>query len=288
MVDAWAMLAAEFAADPTVAGFDLLNEPGFGETAPVTTSLQLGRFYDRAIAAIRDAGASQIVFIEPSILWSGLGFDTGPASGFTSDDNVVFSPHLYAESITMDASLGLPPIVGVERQFLLGTRAAGSYRTALWSGEYGFWGDTDSRVSHLERYADLEDQYRIGGAYWVWKQACGDPQNGIQDIGDGLVIQDCASGEFSGVNQPLLDILSRAYPQSAPGSVERLDSHGSKMLMAGHTDGRSCDLRAWVPGTAEPAPDVHGVTDVKTEAVAGGWMITGCAQGDYWLSTQGG
>ena len=149
-VEAWAVLASAYGAEPTVAGFDLLNEPGFGETAPATTSLLLGRFYDRAIAAIRAAGAPQIVFIEPSILWSGMGFDTGPAAGFTSDTNIVFSPHLYAESITIDASLGLTPIVGMERQFGLGERAAGDYDTALWSGEYGFWGDQESRESQLD------------------------------------------------------------------------------------------------------------------------------------------
>lgn len=295
MVDAWATLASTFAEDATVAGFDLLNEPGFGETAPATTSLQLGRFYERAIAAIREAEAPQIVFIEPSILWSGLGFDTGPAAGFTSDDNIVYAPHLYAESITMDASLGLPPIVGMERQFMLGTRAAGSYGTALWSGEFGFWGDTENRVSHLERYAALEDEYRIGGAYWVWKQACGDPQNGVQDIGDGLVIQDCATGEFSGVNQPLLDILSRAYPQSAPGKLKFLHAAGREITMTGHAAERSCGLRVWIPrstdpsviidGATEPTLETEGLSEVKATAVDGGWIVTGCAEGDYSLST---
>ena len=294
MVQAWAALAKEFAGEQAVAGYDLLNEPGFGETAPVTTSLQLGRFYSRAIDAIRDTGANQIVFIEPSILWSGLGFDTGPKPSFSADPNIVFSPHLYSESITVDASLGLPPIVGMERQFMLGTRAAGDYETALWSGEYGFWGDTENRVSHLERYAALEDQYRIGGAYWVWKQACGDPQNGIQDIGDGLVIQDCSSGEFSGVNQPLLDILRRAYPQSAPGTLRYLDSHGAKMVMTGHAAARSCGLKVWVPAPTEaatsegPALDTEGITGIVTNVVNGGWIITGCAEGDYSLSTLGG
>ena len=116
-VETWGKLAGEFADEPAVAGFDLMNEPGFGETAPVTTSFLLGRFYDRAIDEIRAAGAPQIVFAEPSILWSGLGFDSGPPAGFTDDPNIVFSPHLYSESITMDRSLGLPPIVSMARQF---------------------------------------------------------------------------------------------------------------------------------------------------------------------------
>lgn len=287
LVDTWGVLAEAFADEPTVAGFDLLNEPGFGETAPATTSRQLGRFYSAAIAEIRGAGAGQIVFMEPSILWSGLGFDTGPAAGFTDDPNIVFAPHLYAESITMDASLGIPPIVGMERQFGLGERAATSYDAPLWSGEYGFWGDTENRVSKLTRYAALEDEYRIGGAYWVWKQACGDPQNGIQDIGDGLIVQDCASGEFSGTNEPLLEILSRAYPQAAPGHVTSLTADGATIALAGTASGRSCGLKVWVPGDAEPAPEVSGITDLDVTAAGGGWVVTGCAEGDYSLTNKG-
>jgi hypothetical protein len=286
LVDAWATLAETFADDPTVAGYDLLNEPGFGETAPVTTSLQLGRFYGRAIAAIRGAGAPQIVFVEPSILWSGLGFDTGPAPSFTDDANIVFSPHLYAESITMDASLGITPIVSMARQFGLAQRAAADYGTSVWSGEYGFWGGTDTRVAKLTRYAALEDEYRIGGAYWVWKQACGDPQNGIQDVGDGLVIQDCASGDFAGTNDALLDILGRAYPRSAPGALTSLSAQGAAISLAGTASGRSCGLEVWFPGDTEPAPSTTGLSDVSVSRVDGGWIVTACAEGDYSLSTQ--
>lgn len=141
LAETWGMLAMRYQSNPMVAGFDLLNEPGFGETAPATTALKLGEYYDAAIREIRDAGAKQIVFIEPSILWSGLGVDAGPQPAFTSDHNIAFSPHLYAESITMDRDLGIPPIVSIERQFELAQRVADSYRSALWSGEYGYWGD---------------------------------------------------------------------------------------------------------------------------------------------------
>ncbi len=179
LVQAWGKLATIFRDEPTVAGYDLLNEPGFGETAPVTTSYLLGQYYDRAIAAIRSSGAPQIVFVEPSILWSGLGFDSGPTPGFTGDHNIVFSPHLYAESITMDRSLGIPAIVSLERQFTLAQRVADEYNAPLWSGEYGYWGDNSDVDARLTRYAKAEDANMLGSAYWVWKQACGDPQNGI-------------------------------------------------------------------------------------------------------------
>jgi hypothetical protein len=285
--ETWGELAAEFADEPMVAGFDLINEPGFGETAPVTTSHQLGRFYDKAIDEIREAGAPQIVFFEPSILWSGLGFDTGPTPGFTDDDNIVFSPHLYAESITMDRDLGIPPIVSIERQFALAQRVADLYDAPLWSGEYGYWGDDDDVLARMNRYADAEDERMLGSAYWVWKQACGDPQNGIGPFGNALMMQECESGGDAPPKTGLLEILSRAYPQSAPGVLTSLEAEGGAVELSGTTAERSCDLEVWIPGTAEPDVEVTGITEVETSEVPGGWIVTGCADGDYTLTTDG-
>ena len=285
LVDTWGRLAAVFADEPAVAGYDLLNEPGFGETAPVTTSLLLGRYYDRAIEAIRAAGAPQIVFVEPSILWSGLGFDSGPTPGFTDDRNIVFSPHLYAESLTMDRSLGIPPIVGMDRQFVLAQRVADEYGAPLWSGEYGYWGDDADVVDRLGRYADAEDANRLGSAYWVWKQACGDPQNGIGPTGNGLMVQDCETGDDAAPRDDLLRILSRAYPQSAPGVLTSLDAEGATVELSGTVEQPGCGLEVWVPGDAEPDVQTTGITDVEATAVPGGWSVTGCAEGDYTLAT---
>lgn len=287
LVATWGKLAAMFRDDPTVAGYDLLNEPGFGETAPVTTSYLLGRFYDRAIGAIRAAGSQQLVVVEPSILWSGLGFDSGPTPGFTSDRNIVFSPHLYAESITMDRSLGLPPIVGLDRQFTLAQRVADEYGAPLWSGEYGYWGNTSDVDARLARYAKAEDANRLGSAYWVWKQACGDPQNGIGKTGDGLMVQDCTTGGDAPQRDDLLRLLGRAYPRSAPGTVTMLTANGADLLLAGTTQSASCGLEVWVPGTARPQVHSTGLTKVQTIAAPGGWLVSGCATSRYTLNTNG-
>ncbi|KRB37811.1 glycoside hydrolase family 5 protein [Microbacterium sp. Root180] len=286
LVSTWAELAAMFKDEEAIAGYDLLNEPGFGETAPVTTSHLLGRFYERAITAIRAEGAEQIVFIEPSILWSGLGFDSGPRPGFSDDANLVYSPHLYAESITMDRSLGIAPIVSMDRQFDLALRAAGAYGMPLWSGEYGYWGDDADRVARLERYAALEDEHILGSAYWVWKQACGDPQGGLVDLTDSLMRQDCTTGEDAEPRTDLLEILSRAYPRSAPGILTSLSADGAGLRLTG-TGGDGCGLEVWVPGSARPDVSSSGLSGVEVTVVPGGWSVTGCADGDYELTTAG-
>jgi hypothetical protein len=285
LAQTWGKLAAQFRDEPAVAGYDLINEPGFGETAPVTTSLQLGRFYDSAIHEIRAAGAPQIVFVEPSILWSGLGFDSGPRPGFTSDRNIVFSPHLYAESITMDYSLGLPTIVGIERQFELAERVAAEYGAPLWSGEYGYWGDDASIASRVARYATAEDAHALGSAYWVWKQACGDPQNGIGSLGLALVPQDCSTGGDAPRNAQLLGVLSRAYPVSAPGRIGTLHADGASLLLTGTSPRGTCGLDVWIPGATRPAVHAAGVQNGQLAQQPGGWRFTGCTSGDYRVTT---
>ena len=194
----------------------------------------------------------------------------------------------------MDRDLGIPPIVGIERQFALAQRVADIYDAPLWSGEYGYWGgeesfwgeDADS-LSRLNRYADTEDERMLGSAYWVWKQACGDPQNGIGPYGNALMMQECETGGEAPPKTGLLEILSRAYPQSAPGALTSLEAEGGVVDLAGTAAGRSCDLEVWVPGTAKPDVEVSGITKVETTEVTGGWIVTGCVDGDYTLSTKG-
>lgn len=280
LVKVWAMLADEFKDEPAVAGYDLFNEPNFGETAPITSSLLLGRFFDKSIDAIRGAGAEQIVFFEPSILWSGLGFDSGPPPGFTADRNIVFSPHLYAESITMDASLGLPTIVSIERGFTLAQRVADMYGVPYWSGEYGFWGDT--KVEDAARFAAAQDAHVQGGVYWVWRQSCGDPQNGVQELGDGLMPIQCSTGADAPRNTALMDVLTRAYPKYAPGRITYLEADGDQLQLTGRAGDGSCRLEVWFPGTVGAGhAETVGIDDLAITPVDGGALLTGCATGDY-------
>src|SRR3954447_2042427 len=105
LVKTWAYLAHAFAAEPAVAGYDLLNEPNTGYGPGAEDATALGLFYRRAIDAIRAAersarhGFSHIVFFEPSVIWSAAAIDTTPPEPLVDDPNVVFSPHLYGGSI---------------------------------------------------------------------------------------------------------------------------------------------------------------------------------------------
>lgn len=282
LVNTWAMLAKRFAADPMVAGYDLLNEPGFGEAPPITSGVLLGRFYDRTIKAIREAerdGFPHLVFFEPSVLWSGLGFEVSVPKDFTDDRLIVFAPHLYNESITIDRGTGVT-ITSIERGFDLAAKAAKAYGAGLWSGEWGWFGDPAE--APIKRYTAQEDKNRIGGAFWVWKQSCGDAHAGAEDkTGGNLMIEDCTTGKDLPSPPEYTTALSRPYPRSAPGRLTALTSEDAALTLKG--EGKGCGLDVWFPGTAKPTTQGTGLQNLETQQSPGGWRITGCAQGGYSL-----
>jgi hypothetical protein len=285
---AWGELASEFAGDTAVAGYDLLNEPGPGNAPGVTSSLLLGRLYQQVITSLRAVedrtanGFNHLVFFEPSILWSGLGFDAMPPVGFSDDPLLVFSPHLYSESITMDQGLGVT-LTTIEHGYALAQRAADSYGVPLWSGEWGWFGDgADDR---LVRFLDLQNANRLGSAIWVWKKACGDPQTGRTDTSSGgLDSVSCPDGAPLPSRPVQTTALAQAYPRSAPGALTALSSSSStvELSLAGAGTGQ---LDVWIPGAAKPTVASTGLTQVAVTAGSdGGWRLTAAATGSYTLT----
>jgi endoglycosylceramidase len=57
----------------------------------------------------------------------------------------------------------------------MGRAKAGLYGTTVWSGEWGWFGDPSGAAPKVRRYVAQEDAYLWGGAWWDWKQSCGDP-----------------------------------------------------------------------------------------------------------------
>ncbi|GIH02619.1 hypothetical protein Rhe02_06860 [Rhizocola hellebori] len=295
LIRAWAYVAREFANEPAVAGYDLLNEPGIGANPPVSSALLLGRYYDAAITAIRAAeragqGFPHLAFFEPSVLWSGLAFDVTPPPGFTSDRQIVFAPHPYSESITMDQSFGLT-IASIERNLTVSSRAAASYGAALWMGEWGWFGDPATDGAKVTRFGAAQDRLGIGGAFWVWKQGCGSPETGADAKTSGnLIGLDCVTGASIAPPTGFAKPLSRAYPRAFPGRLDNLaatPADGGLTLSATvGPEAVNCQLDIWVPGDATPKLTTEGVADIRSAKVFGGWRITGCAHGTYTVTVR--
>jgi endoglycosylceramidase len=297
LVKTWARLAGAFAADPVVAGYDLLNEPNPGLAIGVTDVGPLAQFYARAIAAIRQAeraapgGFSHVVFFEPSIIWSAAGTDTPPAPELLTDPNLVFAPHLYGGSIAPGAT--------VAQGYQYAEQAAAQYGTTVWSGEWGWFGDPAADEPKITEYVALEDEHRWGGAWWDWKQACGDPH--MFSAGDDTEPEPvsvslnrfaCPAAKPLGIPASTRRLLARPYARFAPGRLTLLRSDPAKRSVevrgSDPSPKGSCSLEVWIPKGAKPRPRLRGVhvERIRAARVRGGWRVTGCARGDYELHTR--
>lgn len=273
LVAVWEHLAAELSAEPGVAGYDLLNEPGNAPGDATATADGLARYYREAIAAVREGeqaagtGGPKPVFFEYSVTGSPVPPD------FSDDPALVFAPHVYGGSIA--------PLT-VEQNWAYVDSLAGGYRTALWVGEYGWFGDPADDLPEVRTFGQQEDQHLAGSAWWQWRQACGDPHSVGSPGGTPAAViveyrnNGCPGDRDLGVVDEWHEVVARPYPRAAPGRLASVESDGAGRTLALTADGAEpgATLDLWVPGDDEPRVTGEGIAAVEARAVAGGWRVT--------------
>lgn len=285
-VATWIAVAERFASRPEVAGYDLLNEP---ETS--RSSLELMPIYDELLAqlinGIRATGSEQLIFLEPAIPAGDTSLGlliADPERMGVEAYNLVGATHNYAESIE---ATGLT----VEATNALLWAMAENQGTGLWIGEYGFWSTDDEVLEVAARYAADEDRYAQGGAWWQWRQPCGDPHS-LERVADtwqpiDTVIHlnslDCKAGTELGPTEEFLVLLGRGYPRSAPGRIQLLQSDpdsGRLLLEASDADNGET-LVVWTP-TESSTHEVwtEGLEGLTEAEVPGGRLLTATVTGD--------
>lgn len=283
LVAVWGRIAREFRTDPAVAGYDLLNEPNHGHHGDQIKAA-LGAYYGKTIDAIRAAETGpaafhHVVFFETTVY--GVGVDPT----FTADENIVFAPHHYGESI------GDIPIEGLFAYYAI---LANDFRTAMWIGEYGWFSDPPANASKLARYAATEDSLiTAGDAWWQWRQACGDPHSVGRPGGvpDPILIhfqRNGCPGDHNGGVVPEWACVWRPYPRAAPGRLTSLRSSCTGDLqLSGATD-RPGTLDVWFPASGSSRPRVEGerLSRVRVRSVPGGFRIRAKVSGEYRMSAR--
>ncbi|MCB1285498.1 MAG: glycoside hydrolase family 5 protein [Microthrixaceae bacterium] len=284
-VAAWAAVAERFAGNAAVAGYDLLNEPEVSRPAA-----ELQPVYDEFMAqtiesirtAEREAGApfEHIVFVEPAIpagdLSRGIVVPTEAtfAGGTT---NAAVSVHNYMESINH--------IISLESLNESTQAMADALGVASWGGEYGFWDVEPDTLAVGRRYAADEDAHRWGGAWWQWRQSCGDPHSVQWE--NGAVVADaetevhlnllgCPGNEPLGPNEEFLSIVGRSFPRAAPGTIVELrsDIDGGALLVRGRTATPGATLVVWHRDGGAVQIDTEGLGEVTEHRVDGGRYLT--------------
>jgi endoglycosylceramidase len=204
---ALAALAARFRNDPTVAGYDILNEPSLlGLNS--TDEAMLLPFYAKVIAKVvhETKGFRQLFFIEPDVTrdvtdQSGI---TVAWSQYSRYRNVVYAPHVYTRTFT-------PTTFPMDGGYLSAVSDAQHLGLPLWVGEFGDSPSDDQTV--LAAHYQLQDSFGLGGALWVWKENVNEPSAwGVYGPPFG-----------AGVAQPeRISLSSRPYPLYTAGNLRSL------------------------------------------------------------------
>ena len=279
-VAVWGAVATRFAGRPEVAGYDVLNEPEVSRPAALLGPLYNGLLRD-AVAAIRTAEAGapfeHLIFVEPAIPAGDPSFGIVVPSRSTigaSVTNLVSAPHNYAESISVGAAA-----LTIELMNQLYLNAAKTLGVPTWIGEYGFWDTSDSTIEKVGRFAADEDRKLLHGAWWQWRQPCGDPHS-VGPTGTYEVIHlhglSCPGDRDLGPTEPFMRALRRGYVRSAPGRIRTLtnDLATGATTIEAEFDGVAGELIVWTPTSdASHTVTTEGLDTVRSFPVGAGRIL---------------
>lgn len=296
--DVVAALAARFAGDPAVAGYDLFNEPSPGTQPPdVMDATTLFPFYAKVIATVRSKvpGFKQMFFIEPDITrdLTDHSFIVTPWSAYSSYGNVVYEPHIYTRVFTPDADLGpagIKTFLPMSEGYQSAVTDAQALGIPLWVGEFGNAVPDDATV--LAGHYQNQDADDIGSGLWVWK-ADADRPDAVDHSSFSVM-----HGPFGeGFPYPTrVEYTSRAYPVYLSGSLVTMSydaSAGTFVLRAeapaardrSGAGGRTTVI--FIPEAASGALSVTGATVSVTTTADGNRVATLSPAGGAYSLTVG-
>jgi len=282
-------IAKRFAQSPSVAGYDVINEPN--AYGPVDVK-RLSDFYGRFVGAVRHAeavagGFPHLVFYEPSVLWSAD--IRGAPLPFTTDRNIVYAPHLYTGG-TGGGAITREPFETARSE------AAGA---PVLSGEWGTDPDRATSDTYLLDHQGFQDEFRISATLWTWRESCGDPHK-IADWRAGRVPKvwgafevDCRTNTVAGLRDALVLQLARGWVRAAPGRLDGMTyDHAKGTLVAwGRAAKADAELVAFWPRSKHGGVRAvaRGLSKPKLHRAPGGSVIVSARpRGGEWSIAVGG
>lgn len=224
----WAHVAARFAGDPWVQGFDVINEPWPGSQyascvnpvgCPAWEQWSLRPFYDRVIAAIRKVDAAHLVVYQPNPLFNAGGGAT--LNGVSpADHRLVFEYHLFCDLDGAGAGLPrLPPSppreagCGAQEDLVVRNSDAAGARDGRPVLD-GAWGGTQDTAT-IRREATRLDQSMQSWQFWSW--CC---RNDGAD-GPDIISDSHKPPAGANIDQARLREVARPYPLATAGTPKR-------------------------------------------------------------------
>ncbi|HEX5265904.1 MAG TPA: cellulase family glycosylhydrolase [Acidimicrobiales bacterium] len=284
-IGAMAALARRFGGDPTVVGYEIMNEPLPGFIPPaVFSATELYPFYSRVMSALTGTGGAyrdlgthirrQSFFFEPMAVRNLEDAPDQAAAPFSTYPNLVYAPHTYTHVFTADAEAGVPAQespypVSYGQAYQVADAEARSMHAALISGEYGNSAGEDDVVLKGETAA--QDAAMVGSTLWAWKGSCaaGTPVKQCYDAWS-VYAGDPATppAQSLGPIPTRVKYLARIYPQATVGTLDSFaydpDHRSFTMTATADTSGVPTVIflpagttgRVTVQGAARPARTV--------------------------------
>ncbi len=213
----WAHVAARFAGDRAVAGYEVMNEPWPGTLGeicaaplvgcPLFDAGALSSFYKRVDAAIRTVDATHTIYVEPSVLFTQsdatyLGALGDPRAGFAYHD------YCSTENLTGDNTLCPPQD---ELTVSSANRYAQAHAMPPLITEFGATTD----LANISELVGLADKYRTGWLEWAYT---GNDKTSASPDGQALVLDPSRPPTGANVLSEKLTALAEPYPQAVAGT----------------------------------------------------------------------
>lgn len=205
---AWAHVAKRFSGNPSVLGYEIMNEPfpgadyascvspGCPASDAELTSLE--RKVDRAI---RSVDARTLVFYEPYVTFN-FGYPDGV--GALNDRRAVFAWHDYCLAPSPNGCSSNETTMQVAAARVAKT-GEGTFMT-----EYG----ATSSAPSLDLMVSLADKYMVPWTYWSYC-TCNDP-TGSGD--EGMVLDPSKPKTAANLRTSIVDAIVEPYPQVISGT----------------------------------------------------------------------
>ena len=207
-----AYVAGQFAGDPWVLGYDVINEPSAGSASePAADTSEIGPLEEKLMQSIRAVDAQHIVFYEPTTTFALNGGIALPAFGDPSAGisfhDYCFEPGTMAEPVY---ALLCGGVLSSSQTLALSHASSGS--DAVLMTEFG-----SATPYAVQMVADDADENMVPWLNWAYC-GCGNPTTAIDPTKEGIVTDPSQPLTGSNVNTAALAVLERPYPQAVAGT----------------------------------------------------------------------
>ncbi len=156
LIAIWKRIAQHYSSQPTVLGYDLLNEPipHFPQLQKYNSALE--PLYRRVAAAIREVDTHHVLIL------GGAQWDTNfHVFGPPFDKNVMYQLHLYEFGAPWNAENAAK----TEKSLAQYTEFRDKYHVPIWLGESG-----ENDDAWVRGFREMLEKHHIGWCFWPYKK----------------------------------------------------------------------------------------------------------------------